>query len=48
MIPAYSFVPPGITGYETRTTEYAEMSQIDREDAAKKFLPNWAMALKSR
>jgi oligopeptide transport system substrate-binding protein len=38
MIPAYSFVPPGITGYETRTTDYSEMSQIDREDAAKKAL----------
>ena len=38
MIPSYSFVPPGISGYETRTTEYAEMSQIDREDAAKKVL----------
>ena len=38
MIPAYSFVPPGISGYETRTTDYAEMSQIDREDAARKVL----------
>jgi oligopeptide transport system substrate-binding protein len=38
MLPSYSFVPPGISGYETRTTEYAEMSQIDREDAAKKTL----------
>ena len=38
MIPAFSFVPPGITGYETRTTDYSEMSQIDREDAAKKIL----------
>jgi oligopeptide transport system substrate-binding protein len=38
MLPAYSFVPPGITGYETRTTDYAEMSQLDREDAAKKTL----------
>jgi oligopeptide transport system substrate-binding protein len=38
MIPSYSFVPPGISGYETRTTEYSEMSQIDREDAAKKVL----------
>ena len=38
MIPAYSFVPPGITGYETRPTDYSEMSQIDREDAAKKIL----------
>jgi oligopeptide transport system substrate-binding protein len=38
MIPAYSFVPPGISGYETKTVEYSEMSQIDREDAAKKVL----------
>jgi oligopeptide transport system substrate-binding protein len=38
MIPSYSFVPPGISGYETRTLEYAEKSQIDREDAAKKVL----------
>ena len=38
MIPAYSLVPPGISGYETRTAEYSEMSQIDREDAAKKTL----------
>ena len=38
MIPAYSFVPPGIGGYETKTTDYAEMSQIDREDEAKKIL----------
>ncbi len=38
MIPAYSFVPPGIGGYETSLTEYAETSQLDREDAAKKIL----------
>ena len=38
MVPAYGFVPPGITGYETKLTEYAEMSQLDREDAAKKVL----------
>jgi oligopeptide transport system substrate-binding protein len=38
MVPAYSFVPPGISGYETKTTDYAEMSQLDREDAAKKIL----------
>jgi oligopeptide transport system substrate-binding protein len=38
MIPSYSFVPPGITAYETKTTDYSEMSQIDREDAAKKIL----------
>ncbi len=38
MIPAYSFVPPGVTGYETKTTDYAEKSQLDREDEAKKVL----------
>jgi oligopeptide transport system substrate-binding protein len=38
MIPAYSFVPPGITGYETRTTDYAEKSQLDREDEARQIL----------
>ena len=38
MIPAYGFVPPGITGYETHLLDYAEMSQLDREDAAKKIL----------
>jgi oligopeptide transport system substrate-binding protein len=38
MIPAYSFVPPGIGGYETKTTDYAEKSQIDREDEARKIL----------
>ena len=36
MIPAYSLVPPGVKGYETRTMDYAEMPQLDREDAAKK------------
>jgi oligopeptide transport system substrate-binding protein len=34
MLPAYSFVPPGIEGYEAAVTDYAETSQIDREDAA--------------
>ena len=38
MLPAYSFVPPGIGGYETRVTDYAETSQLDREDEAKKIL----------
>ncbi len=38
MIPAYSFVPPGIPNYETKPTDYSETSQIDREDAAKKAL----------
>lgn len=34
MIPAYSFVPPGIDGYKDAPMDYAEMSQLDREDAA--------------
>jgi oligopeptide transport system substrate-binding protein len=38
MVPAYSFVPPGIPGYEAVPTAYADMSQIDREDEAKKLL----------
>ncbi len=38
MIPAYSFVPPGIGGYETRTVDYAEKDQLDREDEARKIL----------
>ena len=38
MIPAYSFVPPGIGGYEPRPVDYSEKSQIDREDEAKKIL----------
>lgn len=38
MIPSYSFVPPGVAGYEGPTLEYAQMSQLDREDAAKKIL----------
>ncbi|MCA3559721.1 MAG: peptide ABC transporter substrate-binding protein [Aestuariivirga sp.] len=38
MIPAYSFVPPGIAGYETRVTDYAGKSQLDREDEARKVL----------
>jgi oligopeptide transport system substrate-binding protein len=37
MLPAYGFVSPGVAGYESRTMEYASMSQIDREDAAKKI-----------
>ncbi len=38
MIPGYSMVPPGIAGYEPAIADYAEMSQIDREDEAKKIL----------
>ncbi len=37
MLPAYGMVPAGIAGYESRVMEYAGMSQIDREDAAKKI-----------
>ncbi|HSI41821.1 MAG TPA: peptide ABC transporter substrate-binding protein [Xanthobacteraceae bacterium] len=38
MIPAYSMVPPGIAGYTSAEADYADMSQLDREDAAKKIL----------
>ena len=38
MIPGYSMVPPGIEGYTSAIADYAEMSQIDREDEAKKIL----------
>ncbi len=38
MIPAYGFVPPGVSGYETKLTDYAEKSQLDREDEARKIL----------
>lgn len=38
MIPAYSFVPPGVSGYETRTLDYSEKDQLEREDEAKKVL----------
>jgi oligopeptide transport system substrate-binding protein len=36
MIPAYSMVPPGLTGYTPQMAEFAKMDQLDREDAAKK------------
>jgi oligopeptide transport system substrate-binding protein len=36
MLPGWSLVPPGVKGYETRTLDYAETPQLDREDAAKK------------
>jgi oligopeptide transport system substrate-binding protein len=38
MIPSYSFVPPGISNYESQATDYADMDQLDREDEAKKML----------
>jgi oligopeptide transport system substrate-binding protein len=37
MIPAYGMVPPGVAGYTPKTTSYAGMSQLDREDEAKKL-----------
>jgi oligopeptide transport system substrate-binding protein len=36
MIPAYSFVPPGIDGYTPSMAEFAKTNQLDREDAARK------------
>ena len=36
--PGYSMVPPGIEGYTPAMADYADMSQIDREDEAKKIL----------
>jgi oligopeptide transport system substrate-binding protein len=36
MIPAYSMVPPGVAGYTPSMTDYADKSQLDREDEAKK------------
>ncbi len=38
MIPAYSFVPPGIDGYTDSKLPYADMTQLDREDAARAVL----------
>jgi len=38
MLPGYSMVPPGIQGYEPAIADYADMSQLDREDEAKKIL----------
>jgi len=38
MLPGYSMVPPGIAGYTPALAKYADMPQIDREDAARKIL----------
>ena len=38
MLPGYSMVPPGIEGYTPAIAKYADMSQIDREDEARKIL----------
>ena len=37
-LPTYSFVPPGISGYTPAQADFASMSQLDREDEAKKLL----------
>jgi oligopeptide transport system substrate-binding protein len=37
MIPAYGMVPAGVAGYTPKTASYAGMSQLDREDEAKKI-----------
>jgi oligopeptide transport system substrate-binding protein len=38
MLPGYSMVPPGIEGYTPGVADYAEMTQLDREDAAAAIL----------
>lgn len=38
MVPAYSLVPPGISGYNVAKLPYADKDQLDREDDAKKIL----------
>jgi len=38
MLPGYSMVPPGLEGYKPAMASFAEKSQIDREDEAKKVL----------
>ncbi|WP_181705295.1 peptide ABC transporter substrate-binding protein [Chthonobacter rhizosphaerae] len=39
MLPAYSFVPPGTANYENGpTSDFKDMSQLDREDEAKKLI----------
>jgi oligopeptide transport system substrate-binding protein len=36
MLPAYSFVPPGIAGYTASMVDFAAKDALDREDEAKK------------
>jgi oligopeptide transport system substrate-binding protein len=38
MIPGYSMVPPGIEGYTPGVADYADMTQLDREDEAQAIL----------
>jgi oligopeptide transport system substrate-binding protein len=37
-MPAYSIVPPGIKGYNASMADYKNMSQLDREDEARKIM----------
>ncbi len=37
-VPAYSMVPPGMAGYTPANMDFQSMSQLDREDEAKKLL----------
>lgn len=41
MLPAYTLVPAGIEGYEVTPPDYAEMTQLDREDAARAILEKY-------
>ncbi|MCV3239022.1 peptide ABC transporter substrate-binding protein [Mesorhizobium sp. ZC-5] len=38
MLPAYSMVPPGIAGYTAAMADFADKSQLDREEEAAKIL----------
>ncbi|GAA2861754.1 peptide ABC transporter substrate-binding protein [Aminobacter sp. P9b] len=38
MLPSYTMVPPGIEGYTPIAADYADKTQIDREDEAAKIL----------
>ena len=38
MFPAYGFVSPGIEGYQPYRPDYADISEIDREDEAARIL----------
>ena len=48
MLPAYGLVPPGIKGYQSRVMDYAGMSQIEREDAAKKIFTELGISATKR
>ena len=44
MIPAYSMVPPGLTGYTSQMADFAKMDQLDREDTAKKVFEDMGIS----